>query len=88
MDDKTRKTIYNCIVYLRNHGYEVYERNNKVDKWVAYKKHGTEPIMHGKVIHDYVSCYRVKRKNRYEDIVGLDEVIDFFDDKKACYSVL
>ena len=88
MDDKTKKTIHACIVYLKNHGYEVHERDgNKVGKWVAYRKEGTEPILHGKIIHDYVSCYRVKRKNSYEDIVSLDEVIDFFDNKEECYSV-
>ena len=86
MDDKTRKYIHACIVYLKNHGYEVHERSgNKVGKWVAYKREGIEPILHGKIIHDYVSCYRVKRKNGYEDIVGLDKIIDFFDSKNECY---
>lgn len=88
MDDKTKKTIYACIAYLKNHGYEVHEREgNKVDKWVAYRRDGMDCILHGRVIYDYVSSYCVKRKNAYKDFVGLDDVIEFFDSKEECYKV-
>ena len=88
MDDKTKKTIHACIVYLKNHGYEVHEREgNKMGKWVAYKKNGMNCVLHGKIIYDYVSCYCVKRKNACKDIVGLDEIIDFFDNKEECYNI-
>ena len=87
MDEKTKKTIHACIVYLQNHGYEVREREgNKMDKWVAYRKNGMDCILHGKVIYDYVSCFCIKRKNGYTDMVGLDEIIEFYDDKKECYN--
>lgn len=88
MDDKVKKTIHACIVYLKNHGYEVYERdNNKVGKWVAYRKEGIDYILHGRIIYDYTSCYCVKRKNAVKDIIGLDKVIEFFDNKADCYSM-
>lgn len=88
MDDKTKKTIHACIVYLKNHGYDVHEREeNKIDKWVAYKKNGMNCVLHGKIIYDYASCYCVKRKNGCKDIVGLDRIIDFFDSKEECYNI-
>jgi hypothetical protein len=88
VDDKTKKTIYACIVYLKNHGYEVREREgNKVGKWVTYKKDGMNCVLHGKIIYDYVSCYCVKRKNACTDIIGLDNIIDFFNSKEECYSI-
>lgn len=88
MDKKTRKTIHACIVYLKHHGYEVREKEgNKVGKWAAYRKVGMEPILHGKIIYDYTSCYLIRRKNGCNDIVGFDEIIDFFDDKSDCYNI-
>lgn len=88
MDELTNKNIHACIVYLKNHGYEVHERaGNKCGKWVAYRKEGIEPILHGKITHDYVSCYNVRRKNAVNDFVGLDQVIEFFDNKTDCYNL-
>lgn len=35
----------------------------------------------------YVSGFNVKRKNRRNDFVGLDHVIQFFDHKEDCYAM-
>ena len=46
-----------CILYLRSKGYEVHKRNDsRIGQWVAYKREGMEPILHGKVIADIVNA--------------------------------
>ena len=88
MDDITQKRIYYCINYLKNHGYDVKERDgNKMGKWVAFRQEGMDCILHGRVINDYVGTYRVRCKNGCKRLVGLDEVIGFYDIKQECYSV-
>lgn len=88
MTDNEKSKIYSCIQFLKSHGYEVIERNDhKIGKWVAYKRKGMKPVLHGKVIYDYGGTYCVKKKNASKDFIGLDDVIDFYDDKIECYSV-
>ena len=89
MDNKTKEFIDACIVYLKYHGYEVHDKrdNDKVGKWVAYKRDGMTPILHGKVINVDNGVYHIKKKNRCKDFVRIDNVIDFFDNKEECYSV-
>lgn len=88
MGDIIQERIYYCINYLKNHGYDVKERDgNKMGKWVAFRQEGMDCILHGRVINDYVGTYRVRCKNACKRTVGLDEVIGFYDTKQECYSV-
>lgn len=88
MPNATQEQIYYCINYLKNHGYDVKERNgNKVGKWVAFKQDGMYCILHGKVIQDYVGTYCVRCKNAHKRIVGLDNIVGFYDTKQECYAI-
>lgn len=88
MDEYTRKKVHACIVFLKTQGYEVTKRDDsKLGKWVAFTKDGMTEIQHGRITHDYVSGFNVKRKNRRNDFVGLDHVIQFFDHKEDCYAM-
>jgi len=86
MDERTKETIYQCIVFLKNHGYEVKERNgHKVGKWVAFRQDGIDCILHGKVICDYVGSYCVRCKNACRRYVSLNQIVAFYDSKQECY---
>lgn len=92
MDERTRETIRQCIVFLNNHGYEIkecgghkVENDNKVGKWVAFKQDGIDCILHGKVICDYVGSYCVRCKNACRRYVGINQIVAFYDSKQECY---
>lgn len=88
MDRLKQIQIYQCINFLKNHGYDVIERKgNKVGKYVAFTQDGMTCVLHGKVITDYVGTYCVRCKNGYQRIVGLDSVIGFYDTKQECYAI-
>lgn len=87
IDDKTKEVIYECITFLKGYGFEVTERDSKIGKWVAYKRDGMLPVLHGKIIRDYGGTYCIKKKNGNIDFVGINGVIEFFDNKKECYAM-
>lgn len=87
MDKDIFQEMYHCIDYLSKHGFGVYKKGNKQGKWVAFRQEGMSPILHGKVVDDCQSYYKVRCKNGEKRFPGLEDIIGFYDSKQDCYSV-
>ena len=88
MTKEVQRRIDECIKYLTFHGYEVKkvrEVETYVGKWIAYRREGMEPILHGKVIGDY-GCITVKKKKGNRDFCSRDDILKVFDNKQECYA--
>jgi hypothetical protein len=87
-DETTQRKIDECIQFLKEHGYtvqKVKDVESYIGKWVAYRREGMEPILHGKVV-GYNGCLHIKKKNNGKDFANLENVIQFFDSKEECYA--
>lgn len=87
MNYETRQRIAEAIDFLETHGYKVFkDRHSLVDKWVAFRWHGMEPIMHGQVqsVSLEGTC-TIKCKNGSRKWINEKDVLKFFDNKKECY---
>lgn len=83
----TKQQISEAIDFLETHGYKVFkDKSYLVGKWVAFRWHGMEPIMHGRIQSVSLdgTC-TIKCKNGSRKWINEKDVLKFFDDKKECY---
>ena len=83
----TKQQISEAIEFLECHGYKVFkDRSSLVDKWVAFRWHGMEPIMHGQIqSFSLEGTCTIKCKNGSRKWINKKDVLKFFDNKKECY---
>lgn len=95
MEDLNKEEkIRDAISFLKSNGYKVTKDYDSmmIGKWVAFRKEGLSPILHGKIISLFYhgqneTGFLVRCKNGQHRHPRLHEIIGFFDDKKSCYAV-
>lgn len=79
--------ISEAIEFLKRHNYKIFkDRSNLVDKWVAFRWQGMEPILHGQIYTVALggTC-GIKCKNGSRKWITEKDILKIFNNKKECY---